>query len=177
LKKEVAAGRFREDLYYRLNVFPIQVPTLRERAEDIPLLARHFMELSVKDLRCPTPPRLTRAGVARLQSYDWPGNIRELQNVIERAVIISRCGPLDFDLPVADLQPAPPRSAQPEPGGPEPEFFTEPEMQRRERDNLLVVLRKTDWKIKGADGAAEHLGVKPTTLLSRMKKMGLKRPA
>jgi len=71
LKKEVAAGRFREDLYYRLNVFPIQVPALRERADDIAVLAKHFIELSVKELRCPKP-RLTRAGIVKLQSYDWP---------------------------------------------------------------------------------------------------------
>jgi transcriptional regulator with GAF, ATPase, and Fis domain len=176
LKKEVAAGRFREDLYYRLNVFPIQVPTLRERLQDIPLLAKHFVELSVKELRCPKP-RLTRAGIAKLQNYDWPGNIRELRNVIERAVIISRGGVLDFDLPVTDSQPAPSRLTSLEADGPAPEFFTEPELQRRERENLVIVLQKTDWKIKGPDGAAEVLGVKPTTLLSRMKKMGLRRPA
>jgi transcriptional regulator with GAF, ATPase, and Fis domain len=176
LKKEVAAGHFREDLYYRLNVFPIQVPTLRERVQDIPLLAKHFVELSVKELRCPKP-RLTRAGIAKLQSYDWPGNIRELRNVIERAVIISRGGVLDFDLPVTDSQPAPSRLTSLEADGPVPEFFTEPELQRRERENLVIVLQKTDWKIRGPDGAAEVLGVKPTTLLSRMKKMGLRRPA
>ena len=176
LKQEVAAGRFREDLYYRLNVFPIQVPALRERADDIVLLAKHFIELSVKELRCPKP-RLTRAGVVKLQSYDWPGNIRELRNVIERAVIISRGGALDFDLPVTESSPAPPRFRPRESEGAEPEFLTEPELQRRERENLLVVLQKTDWKIKGADGAAELLGVKPTTLLSRIKKMGLMRPA
>jgi len=176
LKKEVAAGRFREDLYYRLNVFPIQVPALRERADDIALLAKHFIELSVRELRCPKP-RLTRAGIVKLQSYDWPGNIRELRNVIERAVIVSRDRALDFDLPVTDSPPAPPRITPRETDGTEPEFLTEPEMQRRERENLLLVLQKTDWKIKGADGAAELLGVKPTTLLSRVKKMGLKRPA
>src|ERR1700677_5021404 len=176
LKKEVAAGRFREDLYYRLNVFPIQVIPLKERAEDIPLLAKHFIELSVKDLRCPKPP-LTRAGIAKLQSYDWPGNIRELRNVIERAVIISRGGALDFDLPVTDSPPAPSRFTVRQADDPEPEFFTEPEMRRRERENVLVVLQKADWKIKGPNGAAELLGVKPTTLLSRMKKMDLKRPA
>ncbi len=175
LKKEVAAGRFREDLYYRLNVFPIQVPALRERADDIVLLARHFIELSVKELRCPKP-RLTRAGVAKLQTYDWPGNIRELRNVIERAVIISRGGALDFDLPVTESLPPPPRFGPREADSAELEFLTEPELQRRERENLLVVLQKTDWKIKGADGAAELLGVKPTTLLSRIKKMGLMRP-
>jgi len=175
LKKEVAAGRFREDLYYRLNVFPIQVPPLRERTDDIPLLAKHFIELSVKELRCPKP-RLTRAGIVKLQSYHWPGNIRELRNVIERAVIISRGGALDFDLPVTDSRTAPARITAHEADDPEPEFLTEPEMHRRERENLAVVLQKADWKIKGADGAAELLGVKPTTLLSRMKKMGLKRP-
>src|SRR6266403_3519246 len=122
LKKEVAAGRFREDLYYRLNVFPIQVPTLRERAEDIPPLAKHFIELSVKELRCPKP-RLTWAGIAKLQSYNWPGNIRELRNVIERAVIISRGGALDFDLPVTNSAP-PPASSKSQLGqSTEPEFL------------------------------------------------------
>jgi transcriptional regulator with GAF, ATPase, and Fis domain len=176
LKKEATAGRFREDLYYRLNVFPIQVPALRERADDIPLLGKHFIELSVKELRCPKP-RLTRAGIVKLQSYDWPGNIRELRNVIERAVIISRGGALDFDLPAAESPPAPSRVTRLEADGPEPEFFTETEMQRRERENLIAVLERAGWKIKGADGAAELLGVKPTTLLSRMKKMGLRRAA
>ncbi len=176
LKKEVAAGRFREDLYYRLHVFPIHVTTLKERKDDIPFLAKHFVELSVKELRCPKP-RLTRAGVVKLQSYDWPGNVRELRNVIERAVILARGGPLYFDLPVTHSIPPPPLST-PHPdakGG--IEFFTEAEMQRRERENLAVVLERARWKIKGADGASELLGVKPTTLLSRMKKMGLKKPA
>jgi transcriptional regulator with GAF, ATPase, and Fis domain len=176
LKKEVAAGRFREDLYYRLNVFPIQVMPLGERIEDIPLLAKHFIELSVKDLRCPKP-RLTRAGVVKLQNYNWPGNIRELRNVIERAVIISRGGVLDFDLPATEPAPAPPRPVAREKSESEPEFFTECELKRRERENLLVILQKANWKIKGADGAAELLGVKPATLVTRMKKMGLKKPA
>jgi transcriptional regulator with GAF, ATPase, and Fis domain len=101
LEQAVAAGRFREDLYYRLNVFPIQVPPLRERMEDVALLAKHFIETSVRELGCPKP-RLTRAGIAKLQNYHWPGNIRELRNVIERASIISRGGTLDFDLPVTE---------------------------------------------------------------------------
>jgi transcriptional regulator with GAF, ATPase, and Fis domain len=172
LKQDVATGCFREDLYYRLNVFPIQVPSLKERADDIPLLARHFMELSVKELRC-SKPRLTRAGVAKLQSYDWPGNIRELRNVIERAVIISRGGALDFDLPVRN---SPPPLATREATSSEPEILTEPELQRRERENLLAALHQTNWKIRGADGASELLGVKPTTLVTRMKKWGLQRP-
>jgi transcriptional regulator with GAF, ATPase, and Fis domain len=174
LKQAIAAGRFREDLYYRLHVFPIQVPPLQERQDDIPLLANHFVALSVKELRCATP-RLTRAGVARLQSYDWPGNVRELRNVIERAVILARGGPLQFDLPATGSE-AGPVAAKPSAGNQTaPDFLTEVEMLQRERENLRAVLEKTGWKIKGADGAAELMGVKPTTLLSRMKKMGLKR--
>jgi transcriptional regulator with GAF, ATPase, and Fis domain len=175
LKKEVAAGRFREEIYYRLNVFPLQVAPLRERKEDIPLLTTHFVELLVKELRCPKP-RLTRAGIEILQSYDWPGNIRELRNVIERAVILARGGALEFDLPVngfsIDLAPFEPHGGN----RPEPEYLTESEMRRRERENLLAILQKTGWKIKGMDGAAELLGVKASTLVSRIKKMGFKQP-
>ena len=172
LKQAVEAGHFREDLFYRLNVFPIQVPPLRERMEDIPLLAKNFIESSVRELRCPKP-RLTRSAITKLQDYDWPGNIRELRNVIERAVIISRGGVLDFDLPVEPAPVLPPAAKS----GAGVDYLTEAELQRRERENLLTVLEKTRWKIKGADGAAELLGVKPTTLLTRMKKMGLARPA
>ena len=176
LKKEVAAGRFREDLYYRLHVFPLRVAALRERKEDIPLLATHFVELLVRELGCPKP-RLTRAGVETLQAYDWLGNIRELRNVIERAVIFARGGALEFDIPrngssvdVTSFVPLDDDQA-------EPEYLTESEMRHRERENLFAVLQRTGWKIKGADGAAELLGVKPTTLISRMERMGLKRPA
>ncbi|HEY9171435.1 MAG TPA: sigma 54-interacting transcriptional regulator [Verrucomicrobiae bacterium] len=175
LKKAVAAGRFREDLYYRLHVFPIQVAPLRERRDDIPLLAKHFIELSVRELRCPKP-RLTRAALVQLQGYDWPGNVRELRNVIERAVILARGGPLQFDLPGSPACSPPQLSKAPPSGLPAVPFLTEAEMQQRERENLRAVLEQTRWKIKGPDGAAELLGVKPTTLLSRMKKMGLKRP-
>jgi len=173
LKKEVAAGRFREDLYYRLNVFPVQVAPLRDRTEDIAPLAQHFIKLSCKDLGCPRP-RLTRAGIAQLENYDWPGNIRELRNVIERAVILARGGAMEFDLPNnAPVSTLPSRKLQTEEEASR-EFLTEAEMQQRERENLLAVLGKTNWKIKGADGAAELLGIKPTTLLSRIKAMGLK---
>jgi transcriptional regulator with GAF, ATPase, and Fis domain len=179
LKKAAAAGTFREDLFYRLNVFPIQVPPLRERMDDIPSLAKHFVELSIRELKC-AKPRLTRAGVAKLQSYDWPGNVRELRNVIERAVILARGGVLEFDLPIAG-QSAPAvrpstKAESPAESMAQPEFLTEVEMQRFERDNLLHVLEAANWKIGGPDGAAELLGVKPTTLLSRMDKWGLKRP-
>jgi DNA-binding NtrC family response regulator len=172
LKKEVAAGRFREDLYYRLNVFPINVSPLRERKEDIPVLATYFVELAVKELGC-VRPRLTQAGVETLQSYDWPGNVRELRNVIERAAIFAQGGALEFDLPSTGSDPT--RFEPVDREGVEQEFLTEAEMRRRERENLFAVLRKTGWKIKGVDGAAELLGVKPTTLISRIEKMGLKR--
>jgi len=179
LKKETAAGRFREDLYYRLNVFPIHVVPLRKRMDDIPLLAKHFVELSAKELKC-AKPRLTKAGTAKLQNYDWPGNVRELRNVIERAVILARGGSLDFDLPIAAQPPPLPRPAafaEPRDGVAQAlEILTEAEFQRRERDNLVAALTKANWKIKGPDGASELLGVKPTTLISRMKKWGLERP-
>jgi len=179
LKKAAAAGRFRKDLYYRLNVFPIQVPPLRERTDDIPLLARHFVELSAKDLKC-AKPRLTQAAVARLQNYDWPGNVRELRNVIERAVILARGGVLEFDLPITGqaapvARPNPP-SASPAGSVAQPKFLTEAEVERFERDNLVRALEAANWKISGRDSAAELLGVKPTTLLSRMTKWRLKRP-
>jgi transcriptional regulator with GAF, ATPase, and Fis domain len=172
LKAEVAAGRFREDLYYRLNVFPAEVAPLRERTEDIPLLARHFVELVAKEMNCPKA-RLTPAGLAMLQNYHWPGNIRELRNVIERAMILAQGAALEFDLPIAIA--SPPSDIDQGASESAAEFLTEPELQRRERDNLLIVLEKTGWKIKGPNGAAELLGVKPTTLLSRIKTMGLRR--
>ena len=174
LKAEAAAGRFREDLYYRLNVFPIQAAPLRERREDIPLLAKYFVDMLVEELKCPKP-RLTEAGVVRLQDYDWPGNIRELRNVIESAIIVARGRALEFDLPTMIVAPAfaPPVFKTDESS--QPEFLTELEIQRRERENLCIVLNKTDWKIKGANGAAELLGVNESTLISRIKKMGLKR--
>ena len=176
LQQEIAAGRFREDLYYRLNVFPMKVAPLRDRKEDIPLLATHFIEISIKELGCPRP-RLTRAGIETLQNYDWPGNIRELRNVIERAAIFAQGGALEFDLPVSgsSLDVTSFRSEQ---GGEiELEYLTDAEMRRRERENLFAVLQKTGWKIKGVDGAAELLGLKPTTLISRIEKLGLKQTA
>jgi transcriptional regulator with GAF, ATPase, and Fis domain len=174
LKKEVAAGRFREDLYYRLSVFPIKLAPLRDRREDIPLLATHLVELSVKELGCPRP-RLTRAGMETLQGYDWPGNIRELRNVIERAVILAEGGALDFDLPVTDSLSHRTPIAPPLGDKADLEYLTDSGMQRLKRENLFAVLEKTAWKIRGIDGAAELLGVKPSTLFSRIEKMGLKR--
>jgi transcriptional regulator with GAF, ATPase, and Fis domain len=175
LKHEVAAGRFREDLYYRLHVFPIHVAPLRERKEDIAPLAKHFVDLSARELRCPKP-LLTRASVVQLQAYDWPGNIRELRNVIQRAVILARGGPLRFDLPVTGPapNPAPPGTVAGESSA--RRFLTEVEMRQREIENLRLALEQAGWKVMGSGGAAELLGIKPTTLFSRMKKMGIRPP-
>src|SRR6266403_1222567 len=179
LKKAVAAGRFREDLFYRLHVFPIQVAPLRERKEDIPLLANHFINLSVRDLKC-AKPRLTRAAVTELLNYDWPGNVRELRNVIERAVILARGGALSFDLPAtgdpaSSARPALPPQV-PEGSNATTKLLTEAELRSLERDNLLATLEAAKWKVRGPDGAAELIGVKPTTLYSRMQKLEIKPP-
>jgi len=175
LKKEVNEGRFREDLYYRLNVFQLKVAPLRERPEDIPLLAAHFVESLAKELGCPRP-RLTEAGIKALLAYDWPGNIRELRNAIERAVILAQGGILDFDVPAlglpVDLTSSVPRDVDET----EPGYLTDLEIRQREQQNLFAVLQKAGWKVKGAGGAAELLGVSPTTLFARMQKIGLKRP-
>ena len=181
LQNEVSAGRFRSDLYYRLNIFPIKAAPLRDRKEDIPLLAAHFVDLAVRELKC-KKTRLTDAGIKALQDYDWPGNVRELRNVIERTTIVAQGGALFFELPVSVDRPnsneTGPRSSDLEgKANVEPDYFTEAEIRGLERENILTVLRKTGWKIKGIDGAAELLGLKPTTLASRMGKLGLKRPA
>jgi len=172
LIKEVAGGRFREDLYYRLHVFPIQVIPLRQRKDDIPLLAQHFIDISVRELRCP-PPRLTKAACSRLQAYHWPGNVRELRNVIERAVILAQGGPLNFDLPISDSSPAQTQLVSIPPKGDPSVYYTETEMHQKERENLLAILKATNGKVKGKKGAAELLGVHPATFFSRMKKMDI----
>jgi transcriptional regulator with GAF, ATPase, and Fis domain len=179
LRQAAAAGKFREDLYYRLNVFPIQVPSLRERVDDIPLLAQHFVRLSTRELKC-AKPRMTRAAVTKLQNYDWPGNVRELRNVVDRAVILARGGVLEFDLPIGSHAATPTRpGARTDSSVSDPAqagFLTEAELQRFERDNLMRALEAANWKISGRDSTAELLGIKPTTLLSRMAKWGVKRP-
>ncbi len=174
LKVEVDAHRFRQDLFYRLNVFPIELEPLARHKEDIPLLATHFLRQSASRLNCPTA-RLTQANLLALQRYHWPGNVRELKNIIERAVILSRCGPLRFEFPESDAGAAL-QTAPPPPPGPGERILTEPELRTLERNNLAAALKKTDWKIYGKDGAAALLRLKPTTLSARMRRFGLKRP-
>jgi transcriptional regulator with GAF, ATPase, and Fis domain len=176
LKKEVEEGRFREDLYYRLNVFPIKVPPLRDRKEDIPLLTRHFLQQAAVRLHLPLPT-LTESNLRVLRSYHWPGNVRELQNATERALILAQNGVLHFDLPVGDPHNPVflPIDASADSG--QSTILNEVELRLRERQNLAAALDKSRWKIHGRDGAAELLGLKPTTLVSRIKKLGLKRPS
>jgi transcriptional regulator with GAF, ATPase, and Fis domain len=177
LKREVQAKRFREDLYYRLNVFPIEIAPLRERKEDIALLASHFVDLSAEQLNRPRI-RLTQANLLHLQRYHWPGNIRELQNFIERAVITATSGRLGFDLPLDEKPVLPDGRVSLEQSGQieTPGIVTYDGLQRIERESILAALKQTEWKVSGHGGAAELLGIKPTTLASRMKKMGIKRP-
>ncbi len=177
LAAEVAAGRFRADLYYRLTAFPLRVPPLRDRRDDIAPLAAHFIERTARSLGAP-PPRLSAAHIASLQSYDWPGNARELQNVIERAVILGRPGHLRLDQVMGDRgEPPPPPSSLPSPQSAQPldidEVISEDEWRRRERDNLAAALRRTGGRIYGQSGAAQLLGIKPSTLQSRLRAFGL----
>jgi len=175
LKEEVEAKRFRHDLYYRLNVFPMEVPPLRSRKEDIPMLASHFLKLASEKLNLPLS-KLTRANVRDLQNYDWPGNVRELQNVMERALITSRNGKLSFHLSngiqITKIQNDIDERQQP---GDQINILTEIEMKLRDRENILNALNHCGWKITGSGGAAEILRMNPSTLNSRIKKMGLKK--
>lgn len=169
---EAKAGRFRLDLYYRLCVFPIELPPLRERLDDVGLLAEHFIEQSARRLGVPAP-RLSRLNMQELQGYDWPGNIRELQNVVERAVILARGGSLRFALPRPEPQPAllgiPPLASTME--------LSLDELVVREREIVSEALRRGNGKIYGEGGAAQLLKVRPTTLTSMMKRLGVARPA
>ncbi len=177
LKAEVAAGRFRQDLYYRLNVFAIEVAPLREHKEDIPLLAEHFLAQTARRLKVPLP-KLTQAHLVQLRNYDWPGNVREMQNLIERALILAQRGPLRFDLPPAAGEvPAPMPGQGADAGGAEAQILTDPELRRRERANIVAALAKSEWRIHGPGGAAELLSINPSTLVSRVRKLGLKKPA
>ncbi len=170
LAAEVAAGTFRQDLFYRLSVFPIECPPLRERREDIPRLAEHFIREAARRLNR-RPPRLAESVARQLAAHDWPGNIRELQNAIERAVILSRGGPLQFDIPLS-AKSSLPAAANPAEGR---LFLTRHERKQREREDIAAALARTGGKVSGPAGAAALLGMKPTTLYSRIGALGLKR--
>jgi len=174
LLAESKAGRFRLDLYYRLSVFPIEMPPLRERMEDIGLLAEHFIRQASRRLGVPRP-KLTRLQVHELQSYDWPGNVRELQNVIERAVILARGGKLPFDLPERRTRPESAAPAVMHAVTNDSEVLSLDELIVREREIVSAALRRCGGKIYGADGAAALLNIKPTTLASKMKRLKIGR--
>jgi transcriptional regulator with GAF, ATPase, and Fis domain len=168
LRAEADAGRFRQDLFYRLSVFPVEVPPLRKRKEDIPLLADHFLQVAARKAGKPKPP-LTLAVVQRLQQYDWPGNVRELQHVIERAVIISTGAKLNVELPTPTRGSSTP--TMPDRGS----VRTDAQIRQVEADNIRAALRAAQGKISGPGGAAQLLGLKPTTLASRIKALGIRR--
>jgi transcriptional regulator with GAF, ATPase, and Fis domain len=173
LRAEAEAGRFRQDLYYRLSVFPIELPPLRKRPEDVPLLAEHFLALAARKLGRPKP-RLTLANVQQLQRYHWPGNVRELQHVIERAAITADGARLTVELPAGQTAPLS-KPAQPAPAA--GRVLTDVEVRHLEAENIRAALRQAGGKVSGAGGAAELLGLKPTTLASRIKSLGILLPS
>jgi truncated hemoglobin YjbI len=171
----VAAGGFRRDLYFRLSVFPIKVPPLRDRPEDIPVLVHHF--LAAHAAADTATQRVTQAQVEHLQKYDWPGNIRELQNLVERALILSGDGPLCLDeaLPSSAIS-YPARAHLAEEHTPARGFFRASEFEGLERNNLIAALEIAGWHVAGREGAAERLGLTVAKLRSRMKALDIRRP-
>jgi transcriptional regulator with GAF, ATPase, and Fis domain len=161
LEKAVADRTFREDLYYRLNVFPLTVPPLRERPEDIPALVWTFVEEFSKSFG-KRIDSISRDSLAALQRYSWPGNVRELRNMVERAVILASGSRLIIESSKLVMASAAPRSTR---------------LMDLEVEHIVRVLEGTQWRVRGSGGAAELLGVKPTTLDSRMAKLGIRRPA
>lgn len=168
LRAEAEAGRFRQDLFYRLSVFPMELPPLRKRVEDIPLLAEHFLVRFERQLGRKIP-RLTLANVQELQRYQWPGNVRELQHALERACIVATDGRLRFELS-KDHQRRTESGKDVKAAG---RVLTELEIRELEASNIRAALSASKGKIYGSDGAAEMLGMKPTTLASRIKAFGI----
>ncbi len=158
LRKEVDAGHFRQDLFYRLSVFPIEVPPLRNRKEDIPLLAAHFVRQSARRMNRPDL-KINQVALTELATYDWPGNVRELQNTIERAIILSQGEPLRFDLAGPNTTGTPRLRAQ---QSSKTDLLTRDELKRQERDAIAAALKRTGGKVFGPGGAAELLGMKPS---------------
>jgi transcriptional regulator with GAF, ATPase, and Fis domain len=166
LEEMVLEKKFREDLWFRLNVFPIRIPPLRERKADIPALVRHFVERKSRELKLAAPPVLARGGIDQLLAYSWPGNVRELENVVERALILSRGEPLTFHHLLGGKF------------GDQPPAAVEPQSQPLKLDEVVSlhvqrVLEMTKGKVHGKGGAAELLGINPSTLRNRMNQLGI----
>jgi transcriptional regulator with GAF, ATPase, and Fis domain len=182
LEKMVADKEFRTDLYYRLNVFPIRIPPLRERKEDIPLLVRHFVQKFAKEMQKPIDT-IPTAVLKGLRTWDWPGNIRELENFIERAVLLTRGKSLDA--PLAELRKTNAEGsmhtdlhegkqvAGERANSPNDKSSAANEYERKQRDQIIRALTACKGRVGGGDGAASRLGMNRTTLLSRMKKFGI----
>ena len=173
LERLVVDGAFREDLFYRLSVFPIDVPPLRNRPEDVLQLAQHFLEQTCLEFGR-QPFKLTQTQAAAIQAYDWPGNVRELKNIIERAVILSKGNALRLDLSLPGSSGATGRSERLLPA--EDNILTEKQMRELQKQNLIAALKQTNWRVSGQDGAAEILGIKPTTLADRIRSFGIRKP-
>lgn len=173
LEKLIVQGEFREDLFYRLSVFPVDVPPLRERDDDVVQLAQHFLDKTCNDFGRDALT-LTRTQAANLRSYDWPGNVRELKNVIERAVILSTGKVLRLDLSMPGLKAGSGSLGVVTAGS--DEVLTEADMRDFQKRNISRALNRANWKISGKGGAAELLGVRPTTLADRVRTYGIKKP-
>ncbi|MDH3416946.1 MAG: sigma 54-interacting transcriptional regulator, partial [Gammaproteobacteria bacterium] len=174
LEQLIVDGEFREDLFYRLSVFPVDVPPLREREEDIIQLAQHFLEVTCNDFGR-EQMTLTRAQAENLLGYSWPGNVRELKNVIERAVILSPGNVLRLDLSMPNLSVVE-TNVDVKVAADRPEIMTEKEMRAFQKQNTAAALKQTGWRVSGPEGAAELLGVRPTTLADRIRTYGLQKP-
>ena len=173
LEMQIVNGEFREDLFYRLSVFPIDVPPLRDRDDDVIHLARHFLEKTCSDF-ARSPMQLTRSQADMLRSYSWPGNVRELKNVIERAVILSPRNVLRLDLSMSNSVAG---ARSPEAADKLPEqLLTEIEMREFQKKNIVVALKQANWKVSGPGGAADLLGIKSTTLADRIRTFGIRKP-
>ncbi len=173
LEQLIVDGKFREDLFYRISVFPVEVPPLRERGDDVIQLAQEFLDQTCKNFGRDAMV-LTRGQAEKLRQYDWPGNVRELKNVIERAVILSPGNVLRLDVSMPDVDlhlDEPSVSAQAA-----DIFLSEKEMRDFQKKNLVTALKQTNWRVSGPDGAAALLGVKPTTLADRIRTYGIRKP-
>ncbi len=174
LRECVNEGKFREDLYYRLNVFPLELPPLRERGEDIIKLALLFAEKTAKRMGVSIKP-LTREQIDGMLSYGWPGNVRELQNVIERAVITLKQGSLNLEHALPEAGAGPAGESRDEEAAQRKRVLTRRELEDLEKQNIIAALEQTGWRVSGERGAANLLGLPPTTLASRIKALGITR--
>lgn len=173
LERRIVDGHFREDLFYRLSVFPIDVPPLRDRGDDVIQLAQEFLTKTSKDFGR-EPMTLSRGQANKLRAYDWPGNVRELKNVIERAVILSRGNVLRLEASLPEAATGGPEAAPDSSDA--PEFLTEQEMREFQKNNTIAALKQAKWRVSGAGGAADLLGIKPTTLADRIRTFGIRKP-